>query len=91
MLYLKHTDGLRKPTGPFPAASRASLIRVIIDPTTGEEQEVPKTSWNDPSMPVFLVVRTTVNASGPRKEHTNNIVCTCLRGHFRMGGLAAIA
>ena len=51
-LYLKHTDGLRKPTGPFPTASRASLIRVIIDPTTGEEQEVPKTSSNAPSMPV---------------------------------------
>ena len=52
MLYLKHTDGLRKPTGPFPTASRASLIRVIIDPTTGEEQEVPKTSSNAPSIPV---------------------------------------
>ena len=52
VLYLEHTDGLRKPTGPFPIASRASLIRVIIDATTGEEQEVPKTSSNSPSIPV---------------------------------------
>ena len=55
VLCLKHTDGLRKPTGPFPTASRASLIRVIIDPTTGEEQEVPKTSSNCPSIPVVAV------------------------------------
>ena len=41
VLYSEHTNSLRKPTGPFPAVSRASLIRVIIDPTTGEEQEVP--------------------------------------------------
>jgi hypothetical protein len=41
VLYLEHTDGFMKPTGPFPAVSRASLMRVTIDPTTGEEQEVP--------------------------------------------------
>lgn len=42
--------GLRNPTGFFPAANRASLIAVIIEPTTGEEQEVPKTSSNSPSI-----------------------------------------
>ena len=41
MLCLEHTNSLRNPTGPFPAVIRASLMRVIIDPTTGEEQEVP--------------------------------------------------
>ena len=48
---MEYTEGLRKPTGPFPAASRASLIRVIMDPTTGEEAEVPKISWNAPLRP----------------------------------------
>ena len=85
-LYLKHTDGLRNPTGPFPISRRASLIRVIIDPTTGEEQEVPKTSSNSPSIPV----RDRKNdASGPGKEHTNDVVCTCcLRGHFSYGRIS---
>ena len=77
VLYLKHTDGLRKPTGPFPIASRASLIRVIIDPTTGEEQEVPKTSSNSPSIPV-RGRKNMLNTSGPGKEHTNDVVRTCL-------------
>lgn len=83
MLYLEHTDGLRKPTGPFPIASRASLIRVIIDPTTGEEQEVPKTSSNSPSIPIRGRKNDVLkNASGPGKEHTNDVVRTCLRGHL---------
>ena len=77
VLYSKHTDGLRKPTGPFPIASRASLIRVIIDPTTGEEQEVPKTSSNSPSIPV-RGRKNMLNTSGPGKEHTNDVVRTCL-------------
>ena len=32
---------------------------------------------------LFVVVRMMLNASGPGKEHTNDVVCTCLRGHFR--------
>ena len=38
------------PTGPLPAAIRASLIKVIIDPTTGDDADVPKTSTNCPSI-----------------------------------------
>lgn len=38
------------PTGPFPAAIRASLTKVINDPMTGEEAEVPNTSSNSPSI-----------------------------------------
>lgn len=36
------------PTGDFPAAIRASLTKVIRDPNTGAEHEVPKTSSNSP-------------------------------------------
>lgn len=39
------------PTGPFPSAIRASLIIVNIEAVTGEEQEVPNTSANSPSIP----------------------------------------
>ncbi|KAG6845622.1 hypothetical protein H0H87_006675 [Tephrocybe sp. NHM501043] len=49
------TAGFMKPTGRFPLASLASLIKVIKEPTTGDEQEVPKTSSNAPSMPGMLV------------------------------------
>lgn len=36
-----YSVGLMKPTLPLPIAKRASLIRVIIEPTTGAEAEVP--------------------------------------------------
>ena len=68
MLYLA---GLRKPTGFFPAASRASLIN---DPTTGEETEVPATSQNDPSMPARCPKNGILYELA--KEHTNDVVCT---------------
>ena len=45
----KHTLGLRKPTGFFPTLRRASLIRVIIDATTGDEADVPETKLKLPS------------------------------------------
>ena len=40
------------PTLPFPIAKRASLINVIIEPTVGEEAEVPYTSENVPSIAI---------------------------------------
>lgn len=36
-----YSVGLMKPTLPLPTAKRASLIRVMIEPTTGAEAEVP--------------------------------------------------
>lgn len=45
-----HNAGDYSPTVLFPAAIRASLTRVISEPTTGDEQDVPKTSSNSPSM-----------------------------------------
>lgn len=45
------TAGLIKPTGRLPAAILASLTRVIKEPTTGDEADVPKTRLNSPSMP----------------------------------------
>lgn len=45
------TNGLRKPTVLLPTESRASFSKVIIDPTTGDDAEVPNTSSNSPSMP----------------------------------------
>ena len=82
MLYLEHTDGLRKPTGPFPAASRASLTRVTKDPTTGDDAEVPKTSPNFPSIPA-RPVKDGILYYRVGNKYTNDIVCTCLRGHLR--------
>ena len=38
------------PTDFFPLARRASFTRVMSDPTTGDEQEVPNTSSNSPSI-----------------------------------------
>lgn len=37
------------PTGPLPAVMRASLMRVISEPTTGAEHDVPKTRSNSPA------------------------------------------
>ena len=54
----KRTVGFRKPTGPFPAAIRASLIRVIIDATTGAEADVPNVSRNSPFIAKKLVINT---------------------------------
>lgn len=45
------TRGLRNPTGFLPAARRASFTSVKMEPTTGEDAEVPNTSSNSPSMP----------------------------------------
>lgn len=39
------------PTGLFPAEIRASFTRVIIEPVTGAEHDVPNTSSNSPSIP----------------------------------------
>lgn len=46
------TAGLINPTGPLPASILASLIRVIIEATTGAEADVPKTKLNSPSMAI---------------------------------------
>lgn len=46
---LTMTQGIHVPTGPLPAVIRASLMRVINEPTTGAEHEVPKTRSNSPA------------------------------------------
>ncbi len=62
------------PTGPFPAARRASLISVIIEPTTGAEHDVPKTRTNSPATAAKVRfsrrIMTTVHTS-----LTDGIVC----------------
>ena len=54
----KHTIGLIKPTDFFPAVMRASLIRVIIDATTGAEADVPKVRLKLPSTAKILAINT---------------------------------
>ena len=49
---LSSTGWSYKPTGPLPAAIRASLINVIIDPSVGAEADVPKTRLNPKSISV---------------------------------------
>jgi hypothetical protein len=44
-----HVHGLMKPSGFLPIARRASLMLVIIAPTTGLDADVPNTSSNSPS------------------------------------------
>ena len=41
---LAYRVGLRNPTDPLPMLYLASLMRVIIDPTVGDEAEVPSES-----------------------------------------------
>ena len=48
----KSTMWLIKPTGPFPLAIRASLIKVIMEATTGADADVPNTRPRTPSMPI---------------------------------------
>ena len=67
------------PTGPFPAAMRASLMSVIIDPTTGEEHEVPNTRSNSPATAkqerlVYIVLGVNITSSVP-SGLTDNVVC----------------
>lgn len=46
-----------KPTGRFPLAILASFTKVIKEPTTGDEADVPNTRPNTPSIPVEEMVR----------------------------------
>jgi hypothetical protein len=45
----ERTVGLMNPMGLLPSASRASLIMVSMEPTTGADADVPNTSPNWPS------------------------------------------
>ncbi len=77
---LKNYKANHSPTDDFPAAMRASFTRVINDPKTGAEHDVPKTSSNSP---VTLYLRygciqrnIITSAETIRFNSRNDIVCT---------------
>jgi hypothetical protein len=52
---------------------RASLIRVIMDATTGAEADVPKTRENPPSIPEKLTINSVFSGLS-FDERTDNVV-----------------
>ncbi len=77
---LRNRKVSHSPTDDFPVAMRASFTRVINDPKTGAEHDVPKTSSNSPvtlySRYKCIQRNSITSAATIRFNSRNDIVCT---------------